>query len=100
VREANNHLPRDVVWPQQALPAILGGSDLMPETRRGVVIRETVNRDDGGTGSVLECTVCGSVFAIYWDAEGRLVNAAGEELAGPELLGCEHWKTAVRGQLA
>jgi hypothetical protein len=72
----------------------------MAETRRGVVIRETVNRPGGGTGSVLECTVCGCVFTVYWDAEGRLVNAAGEALAGPEQLGCEHWKTAVRGQLA
>jgi len=64
------------------------------------VIRESVNRDDGGTGNVLECTVCGAVFAVYWDVQGRLVNAAGQALAGPEELGCEHWKTAVRGQLA
>jgi len=72
----------------------------MSGSRRGVVVKETVQRDGGGRGHVLECTVCGSVFAIYWDANGRLVNAAGEELTGPEELGCEHWKEAVRGQAA
>jgi hypothetical protein len=37
---------------------------------------------------------------VYWNAEGRLVSAEGAELAGPEQLACEQWKTAVRGQLA
>jgi hypothetical protein len=72
----------------------------MRETRRGVIRRDTVSLPGGGTGSVLECTVCGCVFTVYWDAEGRLVNAEGAELAGPDALGCEHWKAAVRGQAA
>ena len=54
----------------------------MAETRRGVIRRDTVSLPGGGTGSVLECTVCGCVFTVCWDAQGRLVNAEGEELAG------------------